>query len=168
MELILESRQIESRIQELAKTISKECFQSGNSIPPVFIGVLNGSFMFFSDLVKNLSVDCEIDFIRVKSYEGQDNSGGCKVLKDLELDLKGKNVYIIEDLIDTGETMFEVLVRVNDRMPASVKIVTLLKRRNNDYPIDHYCFEIGDEWVAGRGLDNNGLMRNSVNLYKVN
>lgn len=165
MRVLIEEYKIDRHIRALAHQISEEHRNSGNFNPPVLICVLNGAFMFFTDLVKDMGIDCEIDFIRAKSYEGQDNSGGVKILKDIELDLKGKRVYIVEDIVDTGATMMEILHRINDCMPADVKIVTLLQRKNTQFPVDHFCFEIGDEWVVGVGLDDNGLKRNYRNIY---
>ena len=165
MEVLIEEYKIDRRVRALAHKITEEHRNSGNEFPPVMICVLNGSFMFFSDLVKDMGVDCEIDFIRAKSYNGKDNSGGVEITKDLEISLKGKRVYIIEDMVDTGATMFEILHRVNDKMPVEVKIVTLVHRKENSFPVDHYCFEIGDEWVVGYGFDDNGLKRNYRNIY---
>lgn len=165
MPVLIEEYKIDRRVRALAHKISEEHRNSGNSLPPVMVCVLNGAFMFFSDLVKDMGVDCEVDFIRAKSYNGQDNSGGVKITKDLELDLKGKRVYIVEDMVDTGATMVEILQRVNDKMPADVKVVTLVHRKSNPISVDHFCFEIGDEWIWGFGLDDNGLKRNYRNIY---
>jgi hypoxanthine phosphoribosyltransferase len=153
MEIVIHKEKIKSQVRKMAKRISQEHKASGNDLPPVMLCVLNGAFMFFTDLVKNMDIDVQIDFIRAKSYEGQDNSGGVKVLKDIEIDLKGKRVYIIEDIIDTGATMLEVLQSVNDKMPSEVTIVTLVQRKKPFMKLDHYCFEIGDEWIVGYGLD---------------
>jgi hypoxanthine phosphoribosyltransferase len=109
-----------------------------------------------------------MDFIRAKSYEGRDNSGGVEITKTLDLDLKGKRVYIIEDIIDTGQTMIEVLQHVNDRMPVDVKVVTLVQRKDAKMPADHFAFEIDDEWIVGYGFDDNSLKRNYRNIYKIN
>ena len=127
MEKIIKKEEIQQRVKELAEAISIDHMQSNNMLPPVMICILNGSFYFFSDLTRMMSIDCEIDFIRLKSYEGQDNSGGIQRLKDLELDLKGKRVYIIDDICDTGATIMAALFMVNSRMAAEVKVVTLLK-----------------------------------------
>jgi hypoxanthine phosphoribosyltransferase len=151
----------------MAHKISEEHTASGNTLPPVMICVLNGAFMFFSDLVKDMGIDVEIDFIRPKSYHGRDNSAGVTFTKDIELDLKGKRVYIVEDIVDTGQTMIEILQRISDKMPAEVKVVTLVHRKGNEFPVDHFCFEIGDEWVIGYGFDDNGLRRNYRNIYDV-
>jgi hypoxanthine phosphoribosyltransferase len=131
MEVLIEEYKIDRRVRALAHKITEEHRNSGNPFPPVMICVLNGAFMFFSDLVKDMGVDCEIDFIRAKSYNGKDNSAGVQITKDLEISLKGKRVYIIEDMVDTGATMLEILIRVNDKQPVDVKIVTLVHRKGN-------------------------------------
>jgi hypoxanthine phosphoribosyltransferase len=168
MEIVIHKKDIKREVKKMAKRICKEHKASGNNLPPVMLCVLNGAFMFFTDLVKNMDIDVQIDFIRAKSYDGQDNSGGVKILKDIELDLKGKMVYIIEDIIDTGATMLEILQSVNDKMPQEVTIVTLVQRKKCFMSIDHYCFEIGDEWIVGYGLDDYSLKRNYRNVYKIN
>jgi hypoxanthine phosphoribosyltransferase len=128
MELLITQEQIEQRVKEIAQLISKQHEESGNSLPPVMICLLNGSIHFFSDLTRAMTIPCEIDFMRLKSYEGQDNSGGVKCTKDLELDLKGKRVYIIDDICDTGATLLEAMIRVNSRMATDVRNITLLRR----------------------------------------
>ena len=168
MEILIPEYKIERRVRAMAHKISEEHKASGNMYPPVMICVLNGGYAFFADLVKDMGIDVQMDFIRAKSYEGQDNSGGVTITKDLELDLKGKRVYIVEDIIDTGATMIEILQRVNDGMPAEVNIVTLVQRKNATMPVDHFCFEINDEWIVGYGLDDNSLKRNYRNIYKIN
>jgi hypoxanthine phosphoribosyltransferase len=169
MEIIIRQDEIRQRVQELAEQISTDHqINSKTPLPPVLICVLNGAFHFFSDLTRQMSIDCEVDFIRLKSYEGQDNSGGIDRIKDLELDLKGKRVYIIDDICDSGATMLEALFMVNSRMAAEVKVVTLLKRKNGVGMTDFHGFEIGDEWVLGYGLDDYGLKRNLQDIYKIN
>jgi len=169
MEIIIRQDEIRQRVQELAEQISTDHqINSKTPLPPVLICVLNGAFHFFSDLTRQMSIDCEVDFIRLKSYEGQDNSGGIDRIKDLELDLKGKRVYIIDDICDSGATMLEALFMVNSRMASEVKVVTLLKRKNGVAMTDFHGFEIGDEWVLGYGLDDYGLKRNLQDIYKIN
>nr|MBC8306730.1 hypoxanthine phosphoribosyltransferase [Pelagibacterales bacterium] len=139
-----------------------------NELPPVMVCVLNGAFMFFTDLAKDMGIDVEIDFVRAKSYEGQDNSGGVKITKNLEIDLKGKRVYIVDDIVDTGATIMEVICMVNDRMPSSVQIITLVNRKENKFPVDHTCFpDMGAEFYVGYGFDDNGLKRNYRNIYDI-
>ena len=168
MELLIRKKEIQERVEELAADIVKEHKASGDIWPPVIICVLNGGFMFFTDLIRNMNLDIQVDFIRAKSYDGRDNSGGVKITKDLEIHCKGKRVYIVDDIVDTGKTMFEILLRVNDMRPKDVKIVTLLKRKENSPPVDHFCFEIDYEWVVCYGLDDNSLRRNYNNIYKIN
>ena len=168
MEILIPEFKIERRVRAMAHKISEEHKASGNSLPPVMICVLNGGYAFFADLMKDMGIDVQMDFIRAKSYEGQDNSGGVKFTKELEIMCKGKRVYIIDDIVDTGKTMFEILCLVNDMMPEDVKVVTLLKRKKDSPPVDHFCFEIDDEWVVGYGLDDNSLRRNYRNIYKIN
>ena len=169
MEITINRDEINQRVKELAEAISTDYQQNNtNSLPPVLVCVLNGAFHFFSDLTREMSIDCEVDFIRLKSYEGQDNSGGITIVKDLELDLKGKRVYIVDDICDSGATMLEALFMVNSRMAAEVKVVTLLKRKNGVGMTDFHGFEIGDEWVLGYGLDDYGLKRNLQDIYKIN
>jgi hypoxanthine phosphoribosyltransferase len=159
MEIIIKEEDIAKRITELAQAISLEHVLSKNELPPVMICILNGSFHFFSDLTRMMSIDSQVDFIRLKSYDGQDNSAGISVLKGLELDLKGKRVYIVDDILDTGATMIEAINMVNDRLAKEVNIVTLLKRKDGLMIPDFYGFEIGEEFVYGYGLDDYGLKR---------
>jgi hypoxanthine phosphoribosyltransferase len=166
MEKIITKEQIADRVQELAQQISIDHMQSSNSLPPVMICVLNGALHFFSDLTRMMSIHCEIDCIRLKSYEGQDNSGGVSITKDLELDLQGKRVYIVDDILDTGATMIEALHMVNSRRAADVKVVTLLKRKSSPLITDFYAFEIEDQWVVGYGLDDNGIKRELLDIYE--
>ena len=168
MEKIITKEQIQDRVQQLADAISVDHMKSANALPPVMICVLNGALHFFSDLTRMMSIDCEIDFIRLKSYEGQDNSGGVQIVKDLELELKGKRVYIVDDILDTGATMIEALLMVSSKLASEVKVVTLLKRQSSPMTPDFYGFEIGDEWVVGYGLDDNGIKRELRDIYKVN
>lgn len=167
MEKIITKEQIRDRVQQLAEEISVDHMKSNNSLPPVMICVLNGAFHFFSDLTRSMSIHCEVDFIRLKSYEGQDNSAGVKVIKDVELDLQGKRVYIIDDILDTGATMFEALHMVNSRRASDVKVVTLLKRKSSPLMTDFCAFEIEDQFVVGYGLDDNGIKRELLDIYKI-
>jgi hypoxanthine phosphoribosyltransferase len=167
MEKIITKEQIQDRVQQLAEAISVDHMNSNNALPPVMICVLNGALHFFSDLTRMMSIHCEIDCIRLKSYDGQDNSAGVKVIKDVELDLHGKRVYIIDDILDTGATMFEALHLVNSRYAADVKVVTLLKRKSSPLMTDFYAFEIENQFVVGYGLDDWGIKRELPDIYKV-
>ena len=168
MELLITHEEIQNRVLELAQQISVDHVQSDNTLPPVMICLLNGSIHFFSDLTRYMSINCEIDFLRLKSYEGQDNSGGVVCTKELELDLKGKRVYIVDDICDSGATILEALFKVNSHIPADVKVITLLRRGGGVDMTDYCGFTIDDEWVIGYGLDNNGIQRELRDIYKIN
>jgi hypoxanthine phosphoribosyltransferase len=168
MELIIKKEDIQLRIKQLALNIADDHIKTGNQLPPVMICILNGAYMFYTDLLRNMPIDIQSDFIRLKSYQGQDNSGGIEVTKGLEVDLKGRNVYIVDDICDTGTTILQALLMVNGHLPQQVKVVTLTRRRDGVDLTDFCGFVIGDEFIAGYGLDNNGVGRNLEDLYKVN
>ncbi len=169
MKLLIPEYKIERRVRALAHRISEEHKASGNAYPPVMICVLNGAFMFFTDLIKDMGIDVEVDFIRAKAYKGNGitRAGGVEITKDLEIDLKGKRVYVVDDMIDTGATMLEVLFNVDAKKPADVQIVTLVDRKNSKDGLDkHTAFpDMGDDWFVGYGFDDNGLKRNYRNIY---
>jgi hypoxanthine phosphoribosyltransferase len=168
MEVIITKEKIQQRVKELALEITADHEASGNTLPPVLICILNGGFMFFTDLVRNMPIDFEIDFIRLKSYNGRDNSEGVDILKDLEIDLLGKKVYVIDDMCDTGATMFEAICLIESRQPVDLNVVTLIKRKGGCDIADFNGFEVGDEWLVGYGFDDNGLKRNLEYIYKIN
>jgi len=168
MEKLISQAKIAHRVKRLAKEISKDHIQSGNTLPPIMICILNGSIHFFSDLIRAMKIDCEIDFIRLKSYAGQDNSGGIQVLKELELELKGRRAYIVDDICDTGSTILEALFMCNSKLVQEVRVVTLLKRKDGVNMTDFCGFTINKEWVVGYGLDNNGIQRELPHIYKLN
>lgn len=169
MELIIRKEEIQSRVKQLAHEIVIDHMQSSlNPLPPVMICVLNGSYMFYTDLLRNMAIQVQSDFVRIKSYDGQDNSGGVEVVKGLELDLKGRRVYIVDDICDTGATIIELLAMVNSHLPAEVRVVTLLRRLDGVNLTDFCGFVIEDDWVVGYGLDDNGFGRNIEDIYKLN
>jgi len=168
MEKLISQAKIAHRVKRLAKEISRDHIQSGNTLPPIMICILNGSIHFFSDLIRAMKIDCEIDFIRLKSYKGQDNSGGIQVLKGLELELKGRRAYIVDDICDTGSTILEALFMCNSKLVQEVRVVTLLKRKDGVNMTDFCGFTINKEWVVGYGLDNNGIQRELPHIYKLN
>ena len=169
MEKIITQQQIQQRIKELADAISQDHKESEATLPPVLICVLNGAIHFFSDLSRAMTINHEVDFVRLKSYDKRDNSGGVLITKSLELDLKGKRVYIVDDICDSGTSIMEMLFMVNSHIPETVKVVTLLKRKGG-VDLTNYCgFELGDEWAVGFGLDDDlGLNRELQDIYKVN
>lgn len=167
MKQLLTNHQIIRETYRVAHEVREDHLKSGNNLPPVFICVLNGAFIFFSELVTKCDMNMEIDFIRAKSYNGKDNSGGVKITKGIETDLKGKRVYLVDDLVDTGETVKELLFYLEDYKPEEIKVVTAFHRKGNPHPVDFYACDIGDDFLVGFGLDDNGLSRNLTNLYAI-
>jgi hypoxanthine phosphoribosyltransferase len=162
----LSEAEIQKKIKELAGQIAKD--YAGKK--PLFIAILNGSFMFASDLFKKITIDAEICFIKLASYKGTKSSGQVITAIGLDTDITGRNVIILEDIIDTGKTLNEFLPQIRNQQPTSLKITALLhKPEATVYPITiDYCgFSIPDKFVVGYGLDYNGFGRNSSSIYKL-
>ncbi|RNL50613.1 hypoxanthine phosphoribosyltransferase [Pedobacter jejuensis] len=137
---------------------------------PLFIGVLNGSFLFLADLVKEINIPCEVAFIRVASYQGTTSTGEIKELIGLPDDIEGRDIIIVEDIVDTGLTLTHILKMINEKNPASVKVSSLLLKpaalKYNIDALEYVGFEIPNEFVVGYGLDYNGLGRNLTDIYR--
>lgn len=137
---------------------------------PVFIGVLNGSFLFMADLLKEITISCEIGFIKVSSYEGTESSGNIRETFGLPNDLKDRDIILIEDIVDTGFTLNYILAEVYKQNPASVKVCSLLLKpaalKNPIEELEYVGFELSNEFVVGYGLDYNGLGRNLKDIYR--
>jgi len=168
---LFNAEDIRFRTQLLAKKISDD--HRGDGSPVIMIGLLNGAFMFYSELVKHMSIDVECDFMRVKSYVNR-KQGDIQITKDLETAIKGKHVYIVDDILDSGNTMAKVIEYLQIKWPKTINVVTLLKRKNTPFKLKNYkvkgCeafgFEIDDEWVVGHGMDNDkGYCRNYQSIY---
>ena len=162
----LSETEIQHKIQQLTLQISKD--YAGKK--PLFIAILNGSFMFASDLFKYLTIDAEICFIKLASYKGTKSSGQVITAIGLDTDINGRNVVILEDIIDTGKTLSQFLPQIRNQQPASLKIAVLLHKPDATvYPITiDYCgFSIPDKFVVGYGLDYNGLGRNINSIYQL-
>ncbi|WP_194976081.1 hypoxanthine phosphoribosyltransferase [Aquiflexum lacus] len=157
---------LKKRIEELGADISKD-FSDG---PAVLIGVLNGAFMFLSDLTKTIKVPIEVTFIRVASYIGSESSGEIKHLMGLDLDLEGKSVILVEDIIDTGLSMKFLLELIRDKKPKKIAVASLLLKPDalvHDIKVDYLGFEISNRFVVGYGMDYDGLGRNLPALYQL-
>jgi hypoxanthine phosphoribosyltransferase len=164
--IYLTQEEIQKRISEIAAAINTK--YRGQT--PLFISVLNGAFMFTSDLLKKIEIDCQITFVKLASYEGTNSSGTVKQLVGLSEDLSGRQVIIIEDIVDTGLTMKMLLSQLNNLQPASIEIATLLLKpeaMQEDIKIDYACFEIPNKFVIGYGLDLDGLARNLPHIYQL-
>lgn len=161
----LSEKTIQSRIKELAEIISKDY---KNKIP-VFIGVLNGSFIFMSDLVKNVTIDCEIDFFKLSSYGDEKiSSGRVTLLKELNCDVNGRDLIIVEDIVDSGLSIKFIEELISHHHPTSMRVVSLLVKPNSlryDVKIDYIGFEIPSKFVIGFGLDYAQKYRNLRSIY---
>ncbi|SOE22800.1 hypoxanthine phosphoribosyltransferase [Spirosomataceae bacterium TFI 002] len=156
---LIDKQKIQKRIQELADKISKD-FDGKN---PIFLGVLNGSFMFLSDLMKNLEIECQMSFLKVNSYKQLSSSGTIKELIGINEDLENRHVIIVEDIVDSGRTMAWIINTLEPKKVASIHIASLLlKPKALQIPIKvDYCgFEIENDFVLGYGLDYDGYGRN--------
>ncbi|CAN5296250.1 hypoxanthine phosphoribosyltransferase [soil metagenome] len=162
----LTEAEIQERVQEVASQINKD--YTGKK--PLFIAILNGAFMFASDLFKNISIEANISFIKLASYKGTKSSGQVITAIGLDADINGRDIIIIEDIIDTGKTLTAFLPQVWHQQPASLKIAVLLnKPEATVHPINitYCCFSIPDKFVVGFGLDYNGLGRNLPAIYQL-
>ena len=157
--VLINKARLENRIEEMAKQIEKD--YEGKDI--VFIGILKGSVMCMSELAKNIKNNVEMDFMDVSSYEGTESSGDVRINSDIRNSIKGKDVIIIEDIIDTGRTLTYLIEYLKQKNPSSIKIATMLSkpsRRIMELNVDYIGFSINDEFVVGYGLDYNEKYRN--------
>lgn len=164
LEVLLTAGQIGERIKELAAEITRD--YKGKK--PLLIGVLKGAVIFLSDLIRHIEVPVEIDFMAVSSYGADtESSGVVRIQKDLEQSIKGKDVIIVEDIVDTGLTLNYLFENLNSRGPRSLKVVTLLdkpERRKVEFKPDYSGFTIPDRFVIGYGLDFNEDYRHLADL----
>lgn len=162
----LNSQQIDSSLSEIAKQINQD--YAGKT--PVFLVILNGAFMFAADLLKKINIECEVSFLRVASYEGMETTQNVKEILGIDEQIQGRHIIIVEDIIDTGITMEHILRKVYSMGAESVKITTLLFKKEKfekTYPIDYIGFSIPNDFVVGYGLDYNGFGRNLKDIYVV-
>ena len=162
----LEEAAIQEKITELAAQLNKD--YAGKR--PLFLSILNGSFLFTADLFKQITIESEVSFIKLASYKGTSSTGNVITAIGLDTNVKERHVIILEDIIDTGKTLHHYLPQLESMQPASIKIAVLLdKKEALQYPvtIDYACFEIPNKFVVGYGLDYDGLGRNSKAIYQL-
>ncbi len=162
----MEEAVLQNRIAELGKQIDADF--AGKR--PLFIAILNGSFMFASDLFKAISIEAEICFIKLASYKGTKSSGQVITAIGLDTDVVDRHVIVLEDIIDTGKTMNEFLPQLQNQQPASLKLAALLhKPEATEYPvtIDYLGFSVPNKFLLGYGLDYDGLGRNLREIYQL-
>ena len=158
--------QIQSKVKEIATAINKDL--AGKS--PVFIAVLNGSFAFAADLLKEITINCEISFVKLASYKGVKSSGPVRTLIGLDTELQNRDIIIIEDIVDTGKTLFELLKQLKMHSPAQIKIASLLVKPDallHHIKVDYTGFEVPDKFLVGYGLDYDGFGRNLKDIYQL-
>ncbi len=162
----IEEEDIRRRVQELGAAIRSKYAER----KPIFLGVLNGAFMFTADLVRAFGEECEVSFIKLSSYRGLQSTGDVATLIGLELDLRGRHVIIVEDIVDSGKTLHVLLPDLQRMEPASLEVAALLQKPDMlEYPLEvHYVgFHIPPHFVIGYGLDFNGLGRQFPGIYQL-
>jgi len=163
----IDSDKIERYVEFLATQIAKD-LDPGEV--PIFIGILNGSFMFAADFVRKFPNDCHITFVKMASYEGVNSTGKIKHLVGINENLEGKTVIILEDIIDTGNTLAEIYEIFRDKNVKQLKIATLFFKPDvfrKELPIDYIGKSIEDKFIVGYGLDYDGLGRNLPDIYQL-
>lgn len=160
----------EEKILEEVARVADEINRDMEGENPLFVSVLNGSFMFTSDLMKHLAVPCEISFVKLASYEGTCTSGCVKELVGLNNDIAGRTVIIVEDIVDTGLTMQRLLETLKAKNPKEIRIASLLVKPDKlkvDLHIDYVAMNIPNDFIVGYGLDYDGFGRNYRDIYTV-
>lgn len=162
---LLSDEQITKRVKELGEEISRD--YKGKI--PIFIGVLNGAFIFMSDLLKNVDIECEIDFFKLSSYgDSKISSGNVKLLKELNCDVNDREIIIVEDIVDSGLSIKYIEELFSQHTPKSMKVVSLLVKPESlkyDVKIDYIGFRIPSQFVIGYGLDYQQKYRNLRSIY---
>ena len=161
----------ERRIKTAVKRLAKEIDRNYRGRIPVFIGILNGSFIFLADLVREVKVDCEIDFLKLSSYgDAKISSGNVRLLKDLNCQVEGRDIIIVEDIVDTGLSIEYIRHLTEPQNPRSLKVVTLLFKTDSVKPgtqVDYIGFRIPSDFVIGYGLDYGQRERNLKAIYRL-
>ena len=161
---MIPAEEIDKAVQRVADQLNER--YAGKT--PIFLGVLSGSFLFLSDLVRKTTFDCRLAFVKISSYEGIESTGTIKQQLGIDFDIEGKDIIIVEDIVETGHSMNYLLDYINARKPASVSICTLFFKPEKflyEYKIDYIAMPIGNEFIVGYGLDYNQIGRNLKDIY---
>ena len=152
MKLLISESEIKKRVKALANKINED--YKGKK--PIFVGILNGCYVFMADLLREIDLDIEVDFVKIRSYEGDSSTGTIKFRKDISADIDGRDIIIVEDIIDSGFTINFLVNRLRNSGPKSVAVATILFKKEIaklDFNVDYVGFEIPPEFVVGYGLD---------------
>lgn len=159
-----------SKVQQKVRDLAEQLNTDYGDKTPLFLPILNGSFIFASDLIKQIDVPCRVSFVKVSSYAGTTSTGQLKTLIGLEESLFNQDIVIVEDIVDTGLTLQKIIDELKSLGTRSVEVVTLLRKtpaREKGVPVKYVGFEIENEFVVGYGLDYDGLGRNLKDIYKM-
>jgi hypoxanthine phosphoribosyltransferase len=162
----LTSNEIDVQVQRVADEINRDYADKS----PIFVAILNGAFIFAADLFKKITIEAEICFIKLASYKGVKSTGKVITAIGLDPDLYGRDVIIVEDIVDTGKTLFQFLPQLEHQHPASLKVASLLHKPDasvHHIKIDYLGFTIPNKFVVGYGLDYDGLGRNIKEIYQL-
>lgn len=165
-ELFLSQEVIEKAIDQVALKMNKDLADSN----PLFVCILNGAFMFVSELMKRVDMPSEMTFVKLSSYSGVSTTGNIREVIGLVEDIKDRTVVVIEDIVDTGHTMVKILAELEKKSPKEIKIATLLfkpKALQTEVKLDYVALEIPSDFIVGYGLDYDGYGRNLPDIYKV-
>ena len=158
--------EIKARVKAVAQQISKD--MEGKT--PLLLGVLNGSFIFAADLMREMTIPCEISFVKLASYQGTTSTGKIKEVLGINENLSGRDVIIVEDIVESGQTMKQMVESLGTRNPASVHICTLFfkpEKLQEELTLDYVAFRIPDDFIVGYGLDYDGLGRELKDIYTI-
>ena len=165
-EVFLKEEDIQKEIKRVAAEINRDYVGK----EPLFLCILNGSFMFAADLLKDVNIPCNVSFVKVSSYQGTDTTGKVKELMGLQEDVEGRHIIIVEDIVDTGYTMCDVLDSLAQKKAASVQVCALLCKPDKlkvDINLKYLAMNIPNGFIVGYGLDYDGFGRNSRDIYKI-
>lgn len=164
--VMIPAEQIDAAVDRVAASLNER--YAGRT--PIFLGVLSGSFLFLSDLVRKTTFNSQLSFVKISSYEGTESTGEVKQQLGVDFDIEGRDIIIVEDIIETGHSMNYLLDHLRRRNPASIAICTLFFKPDKflyEYKVDYVALSIGNEFIVGYGLDYNQLGRNLKDIYVI-
>lgn len=164
--VMIPAEEIDAAVERVAQQLNER--YTGHT--PIFLGVLSGSFLFLSDLVRKISFDSQLAFVKISSYNGTESTGNVQQQLGIDFDIEGRDIIIVEDIVETGHSMNYLLDYLKAKKPASISICTLFFKPDKflyEYKIDYTALSIGNEFIVGYGLDYNQLGRNLKDIYVV-